>query len=106
MPTGFKTDPLLAKAKPNSDSGNTSKTKLFKKGEKKMLHIRSWERRVRGTALQTPGSVKKDGEVPMCQSRDGPAVYGEANYPPGAHRCPWWSRYPFAARGGPHVVAG
>ena len=67
---------------------------------------------MRETTLQTPRSVKKEGEevLQAPEQRDSPAArgedHGEAGCPPAAHGGPRWSRYPPAACGGPHAGAG
>ena len=59
--------------------------------------------------LQTPRSVKKEGEE-LLQALDSPAAHGEdhgeAGFAPAARGGPWWSRSPPAAHGRPCAWAG
>jgi len=42
VPVGSKTDPPLAKAKPISDGGSTSRTTYLRRGRKKLIAVR-WQ---------------------------------------------------------------
>ena len=63
MPAGSKSDPLLAKAKPISNGGSASGITDLRRGKKTPAVEQQPERgAVRITTLQTPRSVKKEGE--------------------------------------------
>ena len=64
IPAGSKTDPLLAKAEPFSDSGSSSLITYLTRGKNCCTTAagrEEWEN-VRETVVQTPRSVKKCGE--------------------------------------------
>jgi len=67
---------------------------------------------VRETTLQTPRSVKQEGEevlqVPdqKCSPPARDEDHGEAGCAPAAHGGPQWSRSPLTAPAGPHAGAG
>ncbi|KAK4827207.1 hypothetical protein QYF61_015235 [Mycteria americana] len=63
MPASSKMDPSLAKAKTISDSGNASGITYLRRGKNCWATARREEGQyVRETSLQTPRSVKKEGE--------------------------------------------
>ena len=63
MPASSKMDPLLAKAKPISNGGSASGITDLRRGKKNPAVEQQPERGgVRKTTLQTPRSVKKEGE--------------------------------------------
>jgi len=111
VPDSSKVDPLLAKT--TSDGGSASGV-TYLRGipccetavEREELDY------VRETTLQTPRSVKKEGEevLQMPEQRFSPAAcdedHGEAGCRPAAHGGPWWGRSPPAAHGRPHAEAG
>ena len=88
MPAGSKTDLLLTKAKPVSEGGSASGRKLLRRG--KICCERAFERGewdyMRERALQTPGSVKKEGEevLQALDQRFSCSLWWR----------PWWGRLP------------
>ncbi|GAB0177996.1 AN1-type zinc finger protein 5-like [Grus japonensis] len=81
MPAGSKMDLLLAKAKPISNGGSTSGITELRRGETAVQQQLQPERgveEVRGTTLQTPRSVKKEGrrllQAPEQRSPCSPLV--------------------------------
>jgi len=98
-------DQALAKAEPISDSGSTSGI-TFKTGRKiagQQQQPKKQCKHVRETTLQTPMSVKKEGEKVLQ------ALEQRISFSPWSR--PQWSRYPAAACGGPvergaHAGAG
>jgi len=70
MPASSKMDLPLAKAEPISDSDSTSVITYLRRGKKKMQNDSCSRREeseyVRETTLQTPMSMKKEGEE--CQN--------------------------------------
>ena len=65
MPVDPKTDPWLAKAKTISDSSSPSVITYLRRGENLCKRNSSWKKKweyVRETAMQTPRSMKKEGE--------------------------------------------
>ena len=64
MSARSKTDPLLAKAEPISDGGSASVITYLRRGKYCCATAvgRQEGEDVRGTTLQTPRSVKKEGE--------------------------------------------
>jgi len=74
---GPKMDPLLAKAEPISNGGSTSVITYLRRGRKKLWVRQQLEREesdnVKETALQTPRSLKKEGEeVPKMSEQSLP----------------------------------
>ncbi|GAB0180870.1 hypothetical protein GRJ2_000552300 [Grus japonensis] len=61
MPAGSKMDPLLAKAKPNSN-GDSASGVTVQKGGKKLLHNRSWKREVRRCERNNSADTKVSEE--------------------------------------------
>jgi len=61
VPAGSKMDLLLTKAKPVSDGCSASVITYLRSGEKMEVKKEDWDE-VRETTLQTPRSVKKEGE--------------------------------------------
>ncbi|PKU49504.1 hypothetical protein llap_213 [Limosa lapponica baueri] len=71
MPAGSKTDPPLAKAEPISNSGSTSGIMHLRRGKNPRSNCSQREEReyVREATLQTPRSMKKEGED-MLQAQE------------------------------------
>jgi len=111
VPAGSKTDLPLAKAKPISDCGSASGITYLKRKKTPCLTAFAAERGVRICGRNNSADTKVSGEgggggspgagdfSPAACDED----LGEAGCPPAAHRAPQWSRYPPAARGGPHI---
>ena len=116
MPAGSKTDPLLAKAEPISSSGSASGITYLRRGKKVTAQQQlQLKRGVRICERNNSGDTKVSEEG---EGRGAPGTGAEIPLqpvvktmvrqavPPAAHGRPRWSRYPPAARGGPHAGAG
>lgn len=110
-PAGSKTDPPLGKAEPIRNSGSTSVVAYLRK--RKMLPIRSWDRRVRICKRNNslaPRSVQKEREE-VVQAYNQGFSYSLQRECSGTfflafHGYPPWSKQPPAACRQPHISAG
>jgi len=108
VPANSKTDPLLPKTKPISNSGSDSVITYLRKGRKKKLcgetavRVRQCERN--NSAYTKVGEEGEGRRCPKCRSREPSLAthdedHGEAGCSPAVHGGPQWSRSPPIARG-------
>jgi len=97
MPAGSKTDPLLAKAKPSSDSGSTPVITFLRRKIPPCVTAFAARERGENSADTNEEEVRKEGQEVLPGTRDSPVDHGkdlgETGCPPAAHGGPWWSRW-------------